>query len=137
VESTPFLLSAFCLAPVARVLQRNPAGPGQAVFSWHYPVSLWHILESIKVGSTLGIKAGTKDSGLLWQPRFFPRPAQSIKECSQKVEYVHLNPQRAGPAMRAEGWQESSVHSSSGGLNKAATESRIMAVDCMPLPPSE
>ncbi len=59
-------------------------------------------MESIKVGSTLRLDAGRKESGLLWQPRFFDRVVRTVKEYYEKVEYIHLNPVRAGLVERAE-----------------------------------
>jgi putative transposase len=71
-------------------------------------------MESIKVGSTLRINAGRKESGLVWQPRFFDRALRSVKEYYEKVEYIHLNPVRAGLVKRAEDRPWSSVHDYSG-----------------------
>ena len=34
--------------------------------------------------------------GELWQPRFFDRALRSVREYNEKVEYIHLNPVRAG-----------------------------------------
>jgi REP element-mobilizing transposase RayT len=67
-------------------------------------------MESIKVGSTLGINAGRGERGLLGQPRFFDRAVRRVKEYYEKVEQIHLNPVRAGLVKRAEEWQWSSVH---------------------------
>jgi hypothetical protein len=53
------------------------------------------------VGSTLRINAGRKESGLLWQPRFFGRALRSVTEHYEKLEYIHLNPVRAGLVKRA------------------------------------
>ncbi len=39
-----------------------------------------------------------------WQPRFFDRALRSGKEYNEKVEYIHLNPVRAGLVSRAEDW---------------------------------
>jgi hypothetical protein len=36
------------------------------------------------------------------QPRFFDRALRSVKEYYEKVEYIHLNPVRAGHVKRAE-----------------------------------
>ena len=38
--------------------------------------------------------------GELWQPRSFDRALRSAKEYNEKVEYLHLNPVRAGLASR-------------------------------------
>jgi hypothetical protein len=36
----------------------------------------------------------------VWQPRFFDRALRSVKEYNEKVEYIQLNPVRAGLASR-------------------------------------
>jgi hypothetical protein len=42
--------------------------------------------------------------GELWPPRFFDRALCSVKEYNEKVEYIHLNPVRAGLVSRPEDW---------------------------------
>jgi REP element-mobilizing transposase RayT len=42
--------------------------------------------------------------GQLWQPRFFDPALRSVKEYNEKVEYIHLNPVRAGLVSRPEDW---------------------------------
>jgi len=91
----------------------------------------------IKVGSTLRINAGRKESGLLWQPRFFDRPARTIKEYYEKVEYIHLNPVRAGLVERAEDWPWSSVRDYRGSLSGTVRASRILPIDRILLPADE
>jgi REP element-mobilizing transposase RayT len=49
----------------------------------------------------------------LWQPRFFDRALRTVKEYKEykeKVEYIHLNPVRAGLASRPEDWRWSSYN---------------------------
>jgi hypothetical protein len=48
--------------------------------------------------------------GELWQPRFFDRALRSVKEYNEKVEYIHLNPVRAGLVSRPEDWRGSSYN---------------------------
>jgi REP element-mobilizing transposase RayT len=77
---------------------------------WHailfprFPLTISAVMESIKVASTLRLNAGRKESGLLWQPRFFDRAVRTVKEYYEKVEYIHLNPVTAGLVQRAEDW---------------------------------
>ena len=71
-------------------------------------------MEAIKVGSTLRINTSRKESGLLWQSRFFDRAVRTVKEYYEKVEYIHLNPVRAGLVERAEDWPWSSVRDYTG-----------------------
>ena len=42
--------------------------------------------------------------GELRQPRFFDRALRTVKEYNEKVEYIHLNPVRAGLVSRREDW---------------------------------
>ncbi|MGA2606070.1 MAG: hypothetical protein ABSH01_01280 [Terriglobia bacterium] len=60
--------------------------------------------------------------GELWQPRFpsaglracFDRALRSVKEYDEKVEYIHLNPVRAGLVSRPEDWRWSSYNEYAG-----------------------
>ena len=52
--------------------------------------------------------------GQLWQPRFFDRALRTVKEYNEKVEYVHLNPVRAGLVSRPEDWRWSSYNEYAG-----------------------
>jgi len=88
-------------------------------------------------GSALGINAGKGERGLLWQARFFDRALRSVKEYYEKVEYIHLNPARAGLAERAEEWQWSSVHDYTAGLMATFGPNRALASDRVPLPADE
>jgi hypothetical protein len=45
------------------------------------------------------------------------------------VEYIHLNPVRAGLVKRAEEWQWSSVHDYMGGLSATIRPNRALAID--------
>jgi hypothetical protein len=42
--------------------------------------------------------------GELRQPRFFDRALRTVKKYNEKVEYIHLNPVRAGLVSRPEDW---------------------------------
>jgi REP element-mobilizing transposase RayT len=110
---------------------------------WHailfprFPLTISRVMESIKVGSTLRINVSRKKSGLLWQPRFFDRALRSVKEYYEKVEYIHLNPVRAGLVKRAEDWPWSSVYDYTGNLSAPVSANRILAVDRILLPADE
>ena len=52
--------------------------------------------------------------GELWQPRFFDRALRTVKEYNEKVEYIHLNPVRAGLVSRPEDWRWSSYNEYAG-----------------------
>ncbi|MGD0128877.1 MAG: hypothetical protein ABSF46_26285 [Terriglobia bacterium] len=74
-------------------------------------------MEAIKVVSTHRMNAGRRESALLWQPRFFGRAVRTMKEYYEKVEYIHLNPVRAGLVERAEDWPWSSARAYTGWLS--------------------
>ena len=52
--------------------------------------------------------------GQLWQPRFFDRALRTVKEYNEKVEYIHLNPVRAGLVTRPEDWRRSGYNDYAG-----------------------
>jgi REP element-mobilizing transposase RayT len=83
---------------------KNRMSAPAAIFFPPFPLTISSVMEAIKVGSTHRINAGRKESGLLWQPRFFDRAVRTVKEYYEKVEYIHLNPVRAGLVERAEDW---------------------------------
>ena len=59
------------------------------------------------LGSTLSTQMTPLPGGAdgeLWQPRFFDRALRTVKEYNEKVEYIHLNPVRAGLVSRPEDW---------------------------------
>jgi hypothetical protein len=55
----------------------------------------------------------------------------------EKVEYIHLNPVRAGLVKRAEEWQWSSVRDYAGGLSATFRPNRTLASDRVLLPADE
>ena len=71
------------------------------------------------------------------QPRFFDRAVWTVEEYYEKVEYIHLNPVRAGLVERVEDWPWSSVRDYSGSLNEAATANRVLSIDRILLPADE
>jgi hypothetical protein len=48
------------------------------------------------------------------QPRFFDRALRTVKEYNEKVQYIHLNPVKAGLASRPEEWRWSSYNEYAG-----------------------
>jgi REP element-mobilizing transposase RayT len=107
---------------------------------WHailfprFPVTISRVMESIKVGSILRINARRNESGLLWQPRFFDRALRTVKEYNEKVEYIHLNPVKAGLASRPEEWPWSSVHDYTGNISDTPVTPSALSVDRVLLP---
>jgi putative transposase len=110
---------------------------------WHailfprHPLTISDAMESIKVGSTLRINAGRKESGLLWQPRFFDRALRTVKEYNEKVEYIHLNPAKARLVSRAEDWLWSSVHDYPGSVQRPVATPSGLCIDRKLLPADE
>jgi hypothetical protein len=68
----------------------------------------------VKQSSTSAVNQRRGTDGELWQPRFFGRALRTVKEYNEKVEYIHLNPVRAGLVSRAEDWRWSSYHEYAG-----------------------
>ena len=107
---------------------------------WHaivfprHPLTISDVMEAIKVGSTLHINASRRESGLLWQPRFFDRALRTVKEYHEKVEYIHLNPLRAGLVERAEDWIWSSVHDYMESAPRAGEVASGLRTDSVSLP---
>jgi REP element-mobilizing transposase RayT len=48
------------------------------------------------VGATKRINRAWPECGLMWQPRFFDRALRTVRKYHEKVEYIHLNPVKAG-----------------------------------------
>ena len=78
---------------------------------WHcigvpvYPVTISLAMKSVKQSSMSAVNQRRGAEGELWQPRFFDRALRSVKEYNEKVEYIHLNPVRAGWVSRPEDWR--------------------------------
>jgi len=110
---------------------------------WHaiifppFPLTISTVMEAIKVGSTHRINAARRESSLLWQPRFFDRAVRTVKEYYEKVEYIHLNPVRAGLVERAEDWPWSSVRDYTGSVSGTARAHPILPIDRILLPTDE
>ena len=81
-----------------------------AILGPHYPLTISRALEAIKVASTRRLNSRGKESGELWQGRFFDRALRTVKEYNETVEYIDLNPVRRGLVARPEQWKWSSVH---------------------------
>ena len=69
---------------------------------WHaicapkHPLTISRVVKSIKTSSTILMNRRGGESGEWWQARFFDRALRSVQEYNEKVEYVHLNPVKAG-----------------------------------------
>jgi putative transposase len=77
---------------------------------WHcicalqYPVTISLAMKSVKQSSMIAVNQRRDTEGELWQPRFFDRALRTVQEYNEKVEYIHLNPVRAGLVSRPEDW---------------------------------
>ena len=91
-EQHGFLLSAWVFLP----------DHWHAIFYPSYPLTISRVMESIKVGATKRINRSRGEVGLLFQPHFFDRALRTVREDHEKVEYIHLNPVKAGWASRPE-----------------------------------
>jgi putative transposase len=57
-----------------------------------------------------------------------------VREYNEKVQYIHLNPVRAGLVRRPEDWPWSSVHDYIGSLHCAPTIPSGLSIDRILLP---
>jgi putative transposase len=85
-----------------------------AILAPQYPLTISDLMKSIKNSSTTLVNEGRGASGELWQERFFDRALRTVREYNEKVEYIHLNPVKAGLAARPQDWRWSSVNEYSG-----------------------
>ena len=122
-----FLLTAWVLLP----------DHWHAIFFPAFPLTIARVMECIKVSSTHRINANRKESGILWQPRYFDRVLRTVKEYQEKVEYIHQNPVRAGLVGQAEDWLWSSAREYSGTLRAPANAHPILRIDRILLPADE
>ena len=87
---------------------------------WHciaaprYPATISQVIKCVKQSSMTGINQRRRTEGELWQPRFFDRALRTVQEYNEIVEYIHLNPVRAGLANRPEDWRWSSYNEYAG-----------------------
>ena len=67
--------------------------------------------------------------------RYSPnRAVRTVQEYYEKVEYIHLNPVRAGLVERAEGWPWSSVRDYGGNLSAVGSAHPFLRIDRILLP---
>jgi putative transposase len=100
----PFFLTAWVLLPTH----------WHAICGLNYPLTIVEVLKSIKNSSTILVNDGRGTSGEVWQGRYFDRALRTVKEYNEKVDYIHLNPVKAGLAARPQDWRWSSVNEYSG-----------------------
>jgi hypothetical protein len=86
------------------------------------------------VGATKRINRSRGEAGLLFQPRFFDRALRTVREYHEKVEYIHVNPVKAGLVGRPEDWPWSSVHDYVGNVGDTPVTPSGLSVDRVLLP---
>jgi putative transposase len=80
------------------------------LFYLRHELTISRVMEAINDGATKRINRSRRETGRLWQPRFFDRALRTVEEYNAKVEYIHWNPVKAGLVSRPEEWPWSSVH---------------------------
>ncbi len=106
---------------LAQVFEARRAEHGFLLTAWVFLPDHWHaivgvrhpqtvslILESIKVSSTRQMNTRRKESGRLWQARFFDRALRTVKEYQETIAYIHWNPVRRGLVENPREWPWSS-----------------------------
>ena len=87
--------------------------------------------------STILINRRRAGRSELRQARFFDRALRTVKEYNDKVEYVHLDPVKAGRIRRPEDWPWSSVREYSGSIQDETTRHLHLPIDRVLLPSAE
>jgi REP element-mobilizing transposase RayT len=99
----PFYLTAWVFLP-------DPAAAGHCIAAPRYPATISQVIQCVKQSSVTGINRLRGTEGELWQPRFFDRALRTVEEYHEKVEYIHLNPVRAGLVRHPQDWRWSSFN---------------------------
>jgi putative transposase len=108
-----------------------------AIFYPRHPLTISRVMEAIKDGATKRINRSRQEAGVLWQPRFFDRALRTVREYNEKVQYIHLNPVKAGLVSQPEDWPWTSVHEYTGNVNEAPVTPSVLAIDRVLLPADE
>lgn len=107
---------------------------------WHaicapvYPTTISLAIKSVKQSSMSAINRQRGAEGDLWQSRFFDRALRTVREYNEKVEYIHLNPVRAGLVRRPQDWPWSSLNEYSGGSAEVQKQLCGVTIDRVSLP---
>ena len=103
----PFYLTAWVFLP-------DPSADGHCICAPVHPTTISLAMKSVKLSSMSAVNRLRGEEGELWQPRFFDRALRTVKEYNEKVEYIHLNPVKAGLVSRPEDWRWSSYNEYAG-----------------------
>jgi putative transposase len=144
------VLSPLEFATLAAVIGGRRAEHGFLLTAWVFLPDRWHaifypphtltisrVMEAIKDGATQRINRSRREAGVLWQPRFFDRALRTVGEYNEKVQYIHLNPVKAGLLARAEDWPWSSVHDYRGNVSEPPATDSGLAINRVLLPTDE
>jgi len=71
-------------------------------FSSRGPLTISRVMEAFKDLATTRINPSRGEVGRLLEARFFDRALGTVEEYDEKVQYIHLNPVRAGLPRRPE-----------------------------------
>jgi putative transposase len=126
-EEHGFLLSAWVLLPDHL----------HAILYSAHPLTISRVLESVKDAATKRINRSRREVGRLFQPRFFDRALRTVREYNEKVQYIHLNPVKAGLVSRPEDWAWSSVHDYVGSVDQVPASVSGLSIDRVLLPADE
>lgn len=95
-------------------------------------VTRW--LKALKVSSMIAVSRCRRETGELWQGRFFDHALRTVKDYWETVEYNHLNPVRRGLVKHSEQWRWSS-YSEYAGLDGVEQERQCgLKIDRVRLP---
>ncbi len=100
----PFFLTAWVFLPDHR----------HSICAPVHPLTISLVMKSIKTSGMILTNRQRHETGKLWQGRFFDRALRTVKEYNEKVEYIHLNPVKAGLVCRPQDWRWSSLKEYSG-----------------------
>jgi len=120
----PFYLTAWVFLP----------NQWHGIFAPVYPATISLAMKSVKQSSTSAVNQFRGADGELWQPRFFDRALSTVKEYNDKVEYIHLNPVRAGLVSRPEDWRWLSYNEYAGTSADEQNERCGLIIDRLRLP---
>ena len=72
--------------------------------------SIDRTMNAVKVAAAHGINRLRGTSGSLWHLRYFDRVMRTVREFHETIDYMHLNPVRAGLVRDPGKWAWSSFH---------------------------
>ena len=98
---------------------------------WHailyprHPLTISRVIEVIKVRSTSTINRKRRESGQLWQSRFFDHAIRTVERYHHFIDYIHLNAVRRGLVQKPEEWKWCSFPDYSGSSHPLLSIDRV------------